>query len=264
MSTREDYPAGVPCWVETLQPDPRAACDFYAAVFGWDFTDPAPMAGGAAGEYFVARLKGRDVAGVGSMVEGMDPADPVWGTHIRVDDVDAATKAVLDAGATVVTAPFDVPPVGRSAVIADPSGAVLCLWEADLRKGAQLLNEPSAWAMSMLHAPDVDAAVAFYGAAFGWQPEEFGPATLFRLPGYFGGEEMQPVPRDVVAAVVPGEEAFWSVDFWVHDAHAASAKTAELGGTVVEAPHPTPGFIQAVLRDPQGASFSISQLTKSG
>lgn len=115
--------------------------------------------------------------------------------------------------------------------------------------------------MCMLHTPDVDASIAFYGAVFGWQAEPFGPMTVCRLPGYVGGEEAQPVPRDVVAVMTHDEQPSWSVDFWVRDARAASEHAVELGGTVLVAPHETPGFVQAVLADPQDATFSISELT---
>jgi len=57
-----------------------------------------------------------------------------------------------------------------------------------------------------------------------------------------------------------GDDASWRLDFWVDDAEGAAARATELGGTVVVAPHDAPPFKQAVLADPQGGSFSISQL----
>ena len=62
MSKRDEYPAGVPCWVETLQPDPRAALGFYGSLLGWEFSEPGPMPGGLPGEYFVAQVEGREAA----------------------------------------------------------------------------------------------------------------------------------------------------------------------------------------------------------
>ena len=53
--------------------------------------------------------------------------------------------------------------------------------------------------------------------------------------------------------------ARWSVDFWVGDADATAALAAELGGSVVVEPHDAPPFRQAVLADPDGATFSISR-----
>jgi predicted enzyme related to lactoylglutathione lyase len=270
MSERERYPAGVPCWVETLQPDPQAALDFYGPLFGWEFAGPGPMPGDPPGEYFVARVRGRDVAGIGSLPARDGAHAPAWSTSIRVDGADEAVARATDAGGSLREGPLDVPPAGRLAVLADPAGAPVSVWEARAREGAQLVNEPGAWAMSMLHTTDPGASQAFYGAVFGWEPEPFDMAgaelTLWRLPGYVGGEPRQPVPRDVVAAMIGDEppgvgQAHWSVDFWVDDADATAEHAARLGGSVVLGPFDAPGFRSAVIADPKGAAFSVSTLT---
>jgi predicted enzyme related to lactoylglutathione lyase len=261
MSERAEYPAGVPCWVETLQPGPHEALDFYGPLFGWEFGDPGPMPGG--GEYFVARTRGRDVAAVGALPPVGGPAVPVWNTYVSVDDVEAATERATAAGGNVLIGPVDALPAGRLAVVIDPSGAAICLWQAGERQGAQLVNEPNTWTMSSLHTTDVHAASEFYGAVFGWEPEAFGSVTLFRLPGYEGGLEGQPVPRDVVAAMAPPNPeipSHWNVNLRVADADATAERAAALHGTVIAAPMDTPGFRSAVLADPQGAVFSVSSL----
>jgi uncharacterized protein len=153
-------------------------------------------------------------------------------------------------------------------VIADPVGAAITVWQAGARHGAAIVNEPSAWAMSLLATPDPERAAAFYRDLFGWRREPFedaGPGvSLFRLPGYVGGEAEQPVPRDVVAAMaaVPDPDAptAWSVDFWIADAEAAADAAPGLGGRVVAPPHDAPPFRRAVLADPDGAIFSVSEL----
>jgi predicted enzyme related to lactoylglutathione lyase len=263
MSERDRYPAGVPCWVETLQPDVQAALDFYGPLFDWDFAGPGPIPGEPPGQYFVGRVRGRDVAGIGSSPDLSRP--PSWVTYVRVDKADETAAKVKSAGGKVLDGPFDAPPAGRMVVLADPSGAVLCAWEAGTREGAQIVNEPRAWAMSTLHAPDPEGAKAFYGAVFGWEPEQFGPVTLWRLPGYVGGESKQPVPRDVVGVMAPlnGDAGpRWSVDFWVDGADATAEHASRLGGKIVAAPHDAPGFRRSVIADPQGAAFSISQLQR--
>ena len=166
----------------------------------------------------------------------------------------------------MLVAPFDAPPAGRMAVIADPAGGALTVWEAGDRTGAARVNEPSAWAMSLLTTPDPDVAKAFYGELFGWEADEFGPVWLFRCPGYFGGEPAQPVPRDVVAAMAAGESrpAAWGVDFWIADADAAAAAAPGLGGSVVAEPFEEANFRRAVLAAPDGATFSVSQLQLTG
>jgi uncharacterized protein len=269
MSERDAYPPGVPCWVDTAQPDPEAAIRFYGGIFGWEFTGPGPMPGDPPGRYFVARLRGRDVAGISSQPPvGASPV-VVWNTYVSVKSVEKTAAAVNRAGGAVIVPPFDARPAGRMAVLRDPAGAAFCAWEARGRHGAQLVNEPRAWAMSSLVTRDPDACKAFYGKVFGWKTDVFGTGasamTLYRLPGYVGGEPQQPVPRDVVAVMLlrtNSAPSQWSVDFWIDDADDTAARAATLGGKVVAPPHDTPGFRSAVLQDPQGAAFSISRLRR--
>jgi len=252
MSERDAYQAGVPCWVDNLVPDPAAAMSFYGEVLGWQFDGPGP------GQYYLAQVRGRDVAGLGARPSGVPAA---WNTYVSVASADDAARAATGAGGRVVLEPFDALPAGRVAVIADPSGAVFGVWEPQDRQGAQLVNEPSAWAMSLLHTADTDACEGFYRELFGWEAEAFGPSgmKLFRLPGFIGGEPEQPVPRDVGAVMVSAaDEAQWSVGFWVGDADAVADRAAKLGGTVVSPPSDAFGMRQAVLADPDGAAFSVT------
>jgi predicted enzyme related to lactoylglutathione lyase len=269
MSERNHYPPGVPCWVDTLQPDPEAATRFYAELFGWEFVRPGAMPGEPPGRYFVAQLRGKEVAGVGSTPSQGPP--PAWNTYVSVTSADEAAERATRGGGTVIVAAFDAPPAGRLAVLGDPAGAVICIWESLHRQGAQLVNEPSAWALSLLHSADPDGAKAFYAEVFGWESEPFaigeGEITLWRLPGYVGGQPEQPAPRDVVGVMLPLDDdapPHWSVDFWIDDADAAAAKAPSLGGKVVVPPYDSPGFRSAVLADPQGAVFSVSKLIAAG
>jgi predicted enzyme related to lactoylglutathione lyase len=267
MMTRfSSYPAGVPCFVDAFSPDPDAARRFYEAIFGWEFAGPGRMPGDPPGQYYVARVRDADVAGLGSMPSPQTPI--AWNTHVAADDVEAVVELAQTAGGSVLVEPVDAPPAGRLAVIADPAGAAVTVWQAASRHGAELVNEPSAWAMSLLSTPDPEAAAEFYESVFGWQSEPFGDAgpgvSLFRLPGYVGGEPSQPVPRDVVAAMAalpdPNAPAAWSVDFWIADAEAAAAAAPGLGGSVIAPPQDAPPFRRAMLAAPDGAVFSVSEL----
>jgi predicted enzyme related to lactoylglutathione lyase len=269
VSQRDGYEAGVPCWIDTLQPDPEAARNFYGAIFGWEFTDPGSIPGDPPGRYYVARLRGRDIAGIGSHVAKDAPPMRTWYTYVSVDSADRAAEQAQNAGGVVVAGPFDAPPAGRLAVLTDPTGALICVWEPRARQGSQLVNEPGAWTMSMLHTPDLERAAEFYGTLFGWTTETFGSGdnevTMFRLPGYVGGEPQQPVSREVVATMVKlnGEaHPHWSVDFWVHDVDATAAKTAEHGGAALAPPFETPVGKMAVLADPQGVTYSVSSVPR--
>jgi predicted enzyme related to lactoylglutathione lyase len=149
------------------------------------------------------------------------------------------------------------------AIVADPSGAVFGVWTPGAHRGAQRVNEPSAYSMSFLRTPDFEGAKAFYGAVLGWRTEAFGPMLLWRLSGYVGGVAEQPLSRDVVAALAragDGEAAHWRADFWIADADAAAARATQLGGSVVAGPEDARPFREAVLADPAGATFSVSQV----
>ncbi|MEK8226514.1 VOC family protein [Oerskovia sp. M15] len=121
------YPHGVPCWVDTEQPDVDAATAFYGALFGWTFTDKMPP--DAPGRYVVASLDGQDVAAIASPPDGAD-ATPEWITYVAVDDVGVTARAVEAGGGTLVSGPETVGPPGRMASVKDPQGARFRLWQA--------------------------------------------------------------------------------------------------------------------------------------
>jgi uncharacterized protein len=262
VSERDGFQHGVPCWVDTWQPDAEAAVAFYTAIFPWDTFETTPP--GAERRHFMCTMRDRRVAGIGSpqVVPGHTP---VWGTYVWVDDLDDVVAKARKAGGNVPVEPFEALDGGRMAVISDPTGGVIAAWQVGENHGAQILNEPGAWSMSALHTGDVEAAKAFYAATFGWTYETFGPMTLALVSGYVGGVPEQPVPRENVA-VISGMEALpddapphWSVNFWIADADAAAAKATELGGSVISPPTDAPPFRSTVLADPQGAVLSLSQ-----
>jgi uncharacterized protein len=255
MSQRDGYEPGVPCWVTAMTTDVDAAADYYGGLFGWSYED--------GGGFLTAKLRGRDVAAIAPLAPGFDPPPPPdWLTQVSVETAEGAIERIERAGGRVLAGPLEFE-IGRLVVGEDPGGAVFNAWEPRERKGAQLVNEPGAWAMSRLDTPDPERAAAFYGEVFGWTTEAFGPVTMFRLPGYVGGEPEQPVSREVVAVMMPapdGATARWAVDFWVDDLDAAVARSEQRGGTTVQAPFEAPPGRSAVLADPAGVTFSISQV----
>jgi predicted enzyme related to lactoylglutathione lyase len=267
MSARDGYEHGVPCWVDTWRSDAEAAIGFYGQLFGWEIV--GERSSGLEDAHLMCRLRGLDVAGIGERPRGA-PEPAAWGTYIWVDDADATTAKATDAGGAVIVDPFESLDGGRMAILADLEGAVIGIWQPGAHRGAELVNEPGAWSMSGLMSHDVEGAKRFYEAVFGWRAETFelgdAQGALCRLAGYIGGEPSQPVPRDVVATVLPageaGAPARWSVDFWVEDVDEAVASAPRLGGTVVAPPYDVPGtqLRQAVLADPDGATFSATQV----
>ncbi|HEY1359409.1 MAG TPA: VOC family protein [Thermoleophilaceae bacterium] len=257
MSERNGFQPGVPSWVDTWQPDADAAAAFYTELFGWEAEDTMPPE--VPGRHFMCRLRDRDVAAIASR-PGSAPDQTAWGTYVQVENVEEAAERARAAGGSVLMEPFDALDGGRIAVLADPAGAAIGVWQPERHRGAELVNEPGAWAMSALATPDPDAAKAFYARVFGWETDDFGPVTIWRLPGYVGGEPDQPVPRDVVAVMTPGDSAAWMVNFWVDDVERTASHAEELGGRVLSPPAADGVGVTAVLADPQGAAFSVSRV----
>ena len=282
MFERTDYPSGVPCWVDVVQPDFDRAVEFYGGLFDWKFDVRTPD--GAPVRYAYAVLDGHTVAGLGSST-GDTTRPPGWTHYVRVESADATAAAVEANGGRVLSAPIDIPRSGRVALCADPAGATIGLWQPAENRGVQVVNAPGSWNFSELHTADPDGARAFYGAVFGWECDAFemGPgatAWLWRMPGYgaFLAEsdpglrerlETNEAPdgfADAVAWMEPfaaegstADDAWWSVTFAVADADAAHARAVALGATVVTALFDTPYTRQSTVRDPQGATLTLSE-----
>jgi predicted enzyme related to lactoylglutathione lyase len=276
MPERDGYIPGVPCWVDASQRDPEAVLDFYSGLFGWEFEDSMPP--GAEGQYFTARVRGGDVAAVGSIPEGVPPI-AAWNTYVWVDSADETASKVRAAGGSVVMEPFDIMGSGRMAVFTDPEGVAFCVWQAKEHKGARIVNEHGALNFNGLNTRDVEAAKSFYGSVFGWTTLRIDAGEMWTLPGY--GDYLErgsPGLRkqvaemggaagfeDVVASINPIQAdqadtpAHWSVTFAVDDAVATAAKATELGGTVLVPPFDAPWSRLTIIDDPQGAMFIASQ-----
>jgi predicted enzyme related to lactoylglutathione lyase len=275
MAEREGYIPGVPCWADTSQPDPEAAVEFYTGLFGWEFEDVMPP--GAPGKYFMARIRGRDVAAVGSVPES-GPSIAAWNTYVWVASADDAAASVRAAGGAVLAEPFDVGDAGRMAVVADPEGAIFSVWQAGRHRGARIINEPGALNFNGLNTRDPESAKAFYGSVFGWQTQGVGDVTMWTLPAY--GDHLErdrptlrqetaemgvPGFEDVVASLQripdgqPDTPAHWNVTFTVEDADQTAEKAFELGGAVIVAPFDAPWVRMTVIADPQGATLIASR-----
>lgn len=282
---RRSYLPGVPCWIDTEQPDPDAAAEFYVGLFGWEFESMLPP--GIEDRYLIARLNGFDVAAIASPTPGLT-ATPAWNTYVSVADVDATTDEAAALGAEVLASPADAGPpnavAGRWSVLADPDGARFRLWQPGYRHGAQLVNGPQTWNSSDLTTTDGERARAFYGALFGWEadPVDFGGGDadgdgfMWRRPGY--GDHLAIRDPDIKVRhsepwvpagfsdaigwmnVVAGErQSQWTVTFSVDGTDAAVERAVKLGATVVSPAEDRGGGVVRVagLRDPQGAELMV-------
>lgn len=257
MATQTSYKQGNFSWIELNTTDASKAKRFYAELFGWTFDDrPA----GPGMTYSMVKLGDRHVAGLFEMSKEMAAVAPShWGSYVTVDDVDATAKKVEPNGGKLIDAPFDVMDVGRMAVVQDPAGAILRLWTAKKRLGADVKNEPGALCWNEVYTTNVDAAGTFYANVIGWQlePVDMGPMgtyTLFRVPGEennSGG--MMPMPPNM-----KGVPSHWLAYIQVEDCDASTKKASDLGAKTLVPPMDIPNIGRfSIVQDPTGAAFAL-------
>lgn len=246
MPEMTGYIHGVPSWVDIGTTDLGAALAFYGELLGWQGQDM----GEEAGHYTIVTRAGKQVAAISP---AQDPGPPRWTTYINVDDVDAVTKTVGDAGGQVVFGPMDVMTQGRMAIFADPTGAFVAAWQPRDHIGAQLVNETGALCWNELSTSDLGRAKTFYGAVFGWT---FGGSDEYAEAQVDGRTVAGLMPRP---AEMPSEVPdHWLPYFGVDDVDASVEQARSLGGSVVFGPADIPGTGRfAALVDPQGAAFAI-------
>lgn len=250
MPERTSYSHGTPNWVDLQTPEPAAAKEFYTGVFGWDYLD-FPMPTGPV--YSMATLRGEPVAAISPQPPEMaaSGAPPTWNTYLAVDSVDEAAARAAAAGGQVAVGPMDVLDSGRLSFVIDPGGAAIGLWQAGTHIGARIVNEPGTliWNELITTAP----VTAFYEQVAGLTTETMnmgqGDYTVFKVGDtQIGG---------TVGPYVPGTPNHWHVYFAVTSADDTAATATKLGGTIVAEPFDSPVGRIAVVRDPQGAVFSI-------
>ncbi|HEV7195673.1 MAG TPA: VOC family protein [Pedococcus sp.] len=255
MTVHTAYQQGTPCWVDLQTSDQEAAKAFYGQLFGWDYDD-RPMPQG--GPYSMALLGGRTVAAIAPQTpdQAAAGAPPMWNTYLAVDDVDASTALVSDAGGQVAMEPFDIQDSGRMSYVADPSGAYVGLWQAGTHLGAQLTNEPGAVTWNELVTADGAQALPFYEKVLGVQTVTVPMGPDFSYTMFQVGE------RQVAGSTAPqmdGVPNHWNVWFEVASVDETAARIRDLGGELVVEPQDMPVGRMAVARDPQGGYFNLLQ-----
>lgn len=254
MSERTSYEPGTPCWIDLGTPDQDAAGEFYGGLFGWavEEDENAEQTGG----YRVAMLKDKAIGGVMKLMQEGQP--PAWMTYISVEDADATVAKAKEAGGEVVVEPMSVLDYGRMAILKDPTGAVVGLWQPGVNIGAGLVNEAGAFSWSEINTRDPEAAKSFYGDVFGWsfEDKEFegvGTYTTINVNGNAVGGLI-----DITGQVPDEVPANWLVYFSVEDTDATLAKLKEMGGGVAFGPTDIEGVGRfAVVQDPFGAVFAV-------
>jgi uncharacterized protein len=261
MPERTEHEPGTPSWTDLMTTDPGAAKSFYGKLFGWAFEDMETDI--PDNPYTMITNGGKAVAGMARQFdeESAQGVPPHWNTYVTVVDADESAAKAKGLGANVLSGAMDVMDAGRMAVLADPAGAVFCIWQPGRHIGAELVNEHGSLTWNELITPDPDALVPFYRDLFSWkaQSDDMGGGFIYTV--FMLGE------RAIAGAMKPpmdGIPPSWGVYFAVDDTDAIVATARENGATVIAEPNDIPPGRMAVLSDPQGAVFSVLALAQPG
>jgi uncharacterized protein len=244
------------CWFELATTDRVAAQRFYASVFGWE-TVEMPM--GPEMIYTILKLRGNDVGGAYALMKDQVEAHvpPHWMLYVRVESADHSASKAVRLGAQQIVPPSDIPNTGRFAVIQDPTGAHISMFQPGPLLGVTIFGEIGAPTWADLNTPDPAKAKRFYADWLGWTFDDDKDGYAHIMNG--GPENMiGGVPSKMHAP--PGTPAHWMLYFHVADCKATAAKAAQLGARIIMPAElmPDVGTI-GVLMDPQGAVFSLYQ-----
>ncbi|MDQ1007854.1 putative enzyme related to lactoylglutathione lyase [Streptomyces sp. V4I23] len=247
---------GTPCWVSLMVHDLDATQEFYASLFGWEFT-PGPQ---QLGPYVRGLLDGKVVAGIGRL-----PADrhlPVaWTPYLATDDADATAEAIRSACGTVGVGPLVAGDEGRLAIASDPVGTVFGVWQAAAHTGTAVHGAHGTPVWNELVARDTSVS-KFYQVVFGHEARASVPsgaddsAEKDRLTLLVGGRPVASV-HGVGNALPRDRGPHWMTYFEVEDPDAAARRVVELGGRVIRPPGPGTAGREATVADPEGAVFTV-------
>lgn len=152
---------------------------------------------------------------------------------------------------------MDVADLGSSAVITDPGGARIGLWQAKTFAGFGVQAEADAPGWFELHTRDYDTAVAFYRDVFGWDVYTASDAPQFRYTTLGGEDQARAGIMDATGMLPDAVAARWSVYFGTDDTDATLARITGLGGSVVMPAEDTPHGRLAGVTDPSGVEFKL-------
>ncbi len=252
MPTRDRAPIGAPCWVDLMTSDTEGARTFYGQLFDWVAEDPDPQFGG----YFNFTKDGVRVAGAMASDPGSGMPD-VWSVYLATDDArKTVDTAVAHGGQTLVPA-MDVGDLGTMAVVADPVGAAIGMWQPGLHRGFGVVAEPGAPSWFELYTTDYATAVGFYRDVFGWDTHVASDTPEFRYTTLGEGDTAAAGIMDASGFLPEGVPSHWTVYFGTPDTDASLQRVAGLGGSVVAGAEDTPYGRMATVADPTGTQFKL-------
>lgn len=249
----ENLREGQPVWIDYTCHDFESTTKFYTEIFGWKFEDQGPD----FGHYNMITKEGAAVGGAMRAVNMDGTPNPMipamWTTYLHTNDIANTYAAALTAGAAPIAEPMSVGPLGQMAVITDPTGAGVGMWQPGEFTGFDTPLTPGTPVWFELMTLNYPVAQEFYRTVF-----SFDIVAMEGFPYSTHGTE-----KNAVAGICDASE--WTqVSFWrdyinVEDTDATATRVAELGGKVLAGPEDSPYGRIATVTDPEGATFQLQQ-----
>jgi hypothetical protein len=191
--------------------------------------------------------------------DGQSGTADAWSVYLASADAKATVDAAAAHGSQVIVPAMDVLALGTMAVVTDPGGAAIGVWQPGLHKGFGVVSEPGAPAWFELHTRNYDGAVAFYRDVFGWDAHAMSDTPEFCYTTLGEGESAAAGIMDATGFLPEGVPSSWTIYFAVADTDAAVDKIVALGGAVAQPAQDTPYGRLAGATDPTGAAFNLMQ-----
>jgi predicted enzyme related to lactoylglutathione lyase len=232
--------------------DTKRSRDFYGELFGWTAEQPIQEFGGYSNFW-------KD----GAMVAGCMPSQrsempDVWSVYLAAEDARKAVDAATAHGGQIIVDAMDVADLGTMAVVTDPGGAAIGIWQPGRHQGFGVVGEPGSPSWFELHTRDYPASISFYREVFGWNTHALSDTPEFRYTTLGHGEQALAGIMDAESFLPDGVPAHWSVYFGVADTDAALAQIVDLGGSIIQIAKDTPYGRLAAATDPTGAQFKLA------
>ncbi|MEU6406619.1 VOC family protein [Streptomyces sp. NPDC046985] len=248
-------PEGTPCWADAMFGDVEAAKSFYGEVLGWTFGDPSPE----FGDYSEASVDGKAVAAVVPPMPGQEAASQ-WRLYFASPDAAATAARIREHGGEVLVEPTRIGDLGAMCVAREPSGAVFGVWEAGTHQGFQSTGTPGAYCWAEVYTREPGAADDFLSAVFGYHVQRMEDDRIDYRMFDLGSEPV--LGRMRMTDDFPSEApSHINVYFTVPDCDAAVAAATAHGGVLRHGPMDSPFGRLAALTDPQGAVFTVIDVT---
>ncbi|MGW4909321.1 VOC family protein [Streptomyces sp. NPDC004270] len=248
-------PEGTPCWADAMFSDLEGAKNFYGEVLGWRFGESTSE----YGNYTQAYANGKAVAAVVPPMPGQQ-GQSQWCLYFASPDAAATAERIRENGGEVLMEPMQVGDFGTMCLAREPSGAVFGIWQGGRHEGFEATAVPGAYCWAEVFTREPEKADPFFTSLFSYTARQVEDDNVdFRMFDVDGNTVLGRM--GMTDEFPPEVPSYINVYFTVEDCDEAVAKATKQGAVLRFGPMSSPFGRFAALTDPQGANFSVIDIT---